>query len=185
MPVAARTDSIKTNVLDVAKVARHVCWPQSRLSTGFSDADPAISVPSNRDESSANAARSRSLASHKVRQSTPSRPRSQRLKQRRAAGNRPSTILRRRDLRPGSGQQRSRDEATACQLVPRVPGVPRFNDRLEQFARRQVSEVTRSQGWRQVGRGGRRWEWRSHSLSVGPLLISDTSRRRCSGRGLH
>jgi hypothetical protein len=24
------------------------------------------------------------------------------------------------------GQERSRDEATACQLVPRVPGVPRF-----------------------------------------------------------
>ena len=56
----------------------------------------------------------------------PARPRSQRLKQRRAAGNRPFTILRRRELRRGSGQQRSRDEATACQLVPRVPGVPRF-----------------------------------------------------------
>jgi hypothetical protein len=108
----------------------------------------------NRQPTQLEVARSRPIRCASPRPARPrSRSRSQRLKQRRAAGNRPFTILRRRGLRRGSGEQRSRDEATACQLVPRVPGVPRIHDRLEQFARRQVSEVTRSQGWRQVGRG--------------------------------
>jgi len=45
----------------------------------------------------------------------------------------------------------SRNEATG-KLLPRVPGVPRFHDRIEQFARGQADDVTRPQGWRQVGR---------------------------------
>jgi len=61
-----RTDGIKKNDLDVAKVARPAFWPQSRPSTGLSDADRAIPGPPNRDESSANAAKRRSFASHKA-----------------------------------------------------------------------------------------------------------------------
>ena len=41
--------------------------------------------------------------------------------------------------------KRSRDEATG-QLVPRVSGISRVHDHLEQLARRQVSDVTRPQG---------------------------------------
>jgi hypothetical protein len=46
----------------------------------------------------------------------------------------------------------SHDQATG-QLIPRISGVPRFHDRPKQFARRQVSDVTRSNGWRQVSGG--------------------------------
>ena len=46
----------------------------------------------------------------------------------------------------------SHDQATG-QLIPRISGVPRFHDRPEQPARRQVSYVTRPKGWRQVSRG--------------------------------
>jgi hypothetical protein len=57
----------------------------------FQQCRPGHLGSAERDESSANATGSRSLASHKVHQSTPSQRRSQRLKQRRAAGNRPSS----------------------------------------------------------------------------------------------